>query len=106
MKLCCCCVYGRQHRLWAFHTCLHDAASGCQSFYLPRINIKSQKIVSPKAGWQKSKEGKEAPSPEGVQIKKKKKTQKTKKTKQKRKKHQGRKVGNKTWCSISNSDRQ
>lgn len=33
--------------------------------YLPGINIKSQKIVSPKAGWQKGKEGKEAPSPEG-----------------------------------------
>lgn len=33
--------------------------------YLPRINIKSQKIVSPKAGWQEGKEGKEASSPEG-----------------------------------------
>lgn len=33
--------------------------------YLPRINIKSQKIVSPKAGWQEGEEGKEASSPEG-----------------------------------------
>lgn len=33
--------------------------------YLPRINIKSQKIVSPKAGWQEGEEGKEGSSPEG-----------------------------------------
>lgn len=40
--------------------------SSCpSSAYLPRINIKSQKIVSPKAGWQEGKEGKEASSPEG-----------------------------------------
>ncbi len=32
--------------------------------YLPRINIKGQKIVSPKAGWQKREERKETPAPE------------------------------------------
>lgn len=34
--------------------------------YLPRINIKGQKIVSPKAGWQKREERKETPAPEAV----------------------------------------
>ena len=37
--------------------------------YLPRVNIKSQKIVSPEAGRQEGKEGKEASSPEGGETK-------------------------------------
>lgn len=56
--------------------------------YLPRINIKGQKIVSPKAGWQKREERKETPAPEAEWTEQKAKDQ----------------VGDKTWCSISNSD--
>lgn len=59
--------------LWFVVLPVHAAgveSSGPASAYLPRINIKSQKIVSPKAGWQEGKEGKEASSPEGGSDKK------------------------------------
>lgn len=50
---------------WPRATCWLQFPSGPAGVYLPGINIKSQKRVSPEAGGQQGEEGEDAPAPGG-----------------------------------------
>lgn len=60
--------------------------------YLPRINIKGQKIVSPEAGWEKREERKQTPAPDAHWTETKAKDEESR--------------SGHTWCCISHNNTQ